>query len=86
MEDLNQFLGEIGQQSWSQKTAADRFGSHEETKSSKVSKELIRSRAGLSRPSASDIGSGWVAARPEPPARYHAWMGVRFATDADMPS
>ncbi|MCQ1582301.1 DNA primase family protein [Streptomyces parvus] len=86
MEDLNQFLGEIGQQSWSQKTAADRFGSHEETKSSKVSKELIRSRAGLSRPSASDMGSGWVAARPEPPARYHAWMGVRFATEADMHS
>ncbi|MFH8582532.1 DNA primase family protein [Streptomyces zaomyceticus] len=84
MDDLNTFLGEIGQQAWSQKTAVDRFGSHEETKSKKVTKQLIRSREGLSRPTANDIGSGWVTARPEPPARYHAWMGVRFITEADL--
>ncbi|WP_406127977.1 phage/plasmid primase, P4 family [Streptomyces sp. NBC_00989] len=83
MEDLNKFLGEIGQQSWSQKTAADRFGAHEETKTRKVEKALIRHRDGLSRPT-TDVGHGWVTARPEPPARYHAWVGVRFAGDADL--
>jgi len=81
MDDLNQFLGEIGQQSWSQKTAADRFGAHEETKSHKIEKQTIRRRHGLSRPARSH--DTWGNVHPEPPVRYHAWIGVRFATDAN---
>ncbi|WP_406380796.1 phage/plasmid primase, P4 family [Streptomyces sp. NBC_01618] len=85
MEDLNRFLGEIGQQPWSQKTAADRFSSHEETKGHKVTKAVVRrGRAGLSRPTATDVVDGWVSARPEAPAQYHAYLGVRFAVDSDL--
>ncbi|MFD4688284.1 phage/plasmid primase, P4 family, partial [Streptomyces sp. NPDC058204] len=50
MADLNQFLDGLGQQAWSQKTAADRFSSHEQTKKNKIEKAVIRKRAGLSRP------------------------------------
>jgi len=84
MEDLNRFLNEIGQQAWSQKTAADRFSSHEETKGHKVTKAVVRrGRPGLSRPTM-DVGSGWANARPEPPAQYHAYLGLRFAAGSDL--
>ncbi|MFF4291649.1 phage/plasmid primase, P4 family, partial [Streptomyces sp. NPDC001633] len=83
MDDLNQFLGEIGQQTWSQKTAADRFSSHEETKTHKVTKAVIRRKKGLSRPPGGGP-DGWSTARPAPPERYHAWLGVRFASTSDL--
>lgn len=85
MDDLNRFLGEIGQQAWSQKTAADRFGAHEETKSHKIAKQRIRRRPGLSRPVRSS-GDHWGNTHPEPASQYFAWVGVRFATDADLDS
>ncbi|MGO1900564.1 MAG: DNA primase family protein [Brachybacterium sp.] len=85
MEDLNRFLGEIGQQTWSQKTAADRFGAHEETKSHKITKGNIRLRKGLSRPPRT-FSDDWRSAYAEPPSRYHAWIGVRFATEDDLDS
>lgn len=82
VEDFTAFLKELNQPVWSAKTFLDRFGSHEETKAHNVTKptSAIRRRDGLSRPSTK--GDGWSSARPEPPARYHAWVGVKFSTDA----
>lgn len=81
VEDFTAYLKELNQPTWSSKTVVDRFGPHEETKSHHVTKTTIRRREGLSR--AAVKGDGWVNARPMPPARYHAWMGIRFATDSD---
>ncbi|MFE5547268.1 phage/plasmid primase, P4 family [Streptomyces sp. NPDC056534] len=83
MADLNHFLNEIGQQTWSQKTAADRFSSHEETKTHKITKAVVRKKDGLSRPPG-DAPGGWSTARAEPPSQYRAWLGLRFTSDADL--
>lgn len=80
LSELNNFLRAQGQKEWSQKTSADRFGSHEETKRHKVVKAIVRGSIGLSRPAAPVYLKGtFDGTRPPPPAQYTAWRGVRFS-------
>jgi P4 family phage/plasmid primase-like protien len=79
--DFTAFLKEMNQPAWGEKTVTTRFESHEETKGHNVVRDRIRRKEGLSRPP--HRADGWGTARPEAPARYMAWLGVRFASDAD---
>ncbi|MDH6122034.1 putative DNA primase/helicase [Kitasatospora sp. GAS204A] len=82
LTELNSFLKTQGQKEWSQKTGADRFGSHEETKRFKVAKVLMRNQNGLSRPPVPPyLADTFASARPTPPAQYTAWRGMRFSSD-----
>ncbi|MFJ1536359.1 phage/plasmid primase, P4 family [Streptomyces mirabilis] len=81
VNDFTAFLKESNQPAWSEKTITGRFESHEETKQANVARERIRRKDGLSRaPLRNDT---WNSARPEPPMRYMAWLGVRFVSAAD---
>ncbi|MFF2077093.1 phage/plasmid primase, P4 family [Kitasatospora sp. NPDC058162] len=81
LAELNAFLRTQGQKEWSQKTGADRFGSHEDTKRFKVVKDVIRTRPGLSRPPRPVTpDSAFQAPRAPVPAQYTAWLGVRFSS------
>lgn len=82
VNDFTAFLKESNQPAWSEKTVTGRFESHEETKQANVVRERIRRKDGLSRPSVRG-DAAWSSARPEPPMRYMAWMGVRFVSDSD---
>jgi putative DNA primase/helicase len=77
VSDFTAFLKEMNQPAWSEKTITARFESHEETKGYKVTRERIRHKDGLSRPYVR--GDAWSSARSEPPMRYMAWLGVKFA-------
>lgn len=79
VEDFIAYLKELNQPTWSSKTILDRFGSHEETKQYRVSKRQIQGQPGLSR-SVRRVDT-WSGAPAAPPARYMAWMGVKFASD-----
>lgn len=82
LAELNGFLRTQGQKEWSQKTGADRFGSHEETKRNRVIKAIVRAPGGLSRPAPADSAGAFSLARPTVPAQYTAWLGVRFSNAA----
>lgn len=77
--DFTAFLKEMNQPAWGEKTVTTRFESHEETKGSRVTRERIRHKDGLSRPHVR--GDAWSSARPEPPMRYMAWLGVKFTSE-----
>lgn len=81
VSDFTDFLKEMNQPAWGEKTITSRFEAHEETKSHNVARERLRVKPGLSRPV--NRSDSWGSARTAAPARYMAWIGVRFATDAD---
>jgi P4 family phage/plasmid primase-like protien len=81
VEDFTSFLKELNQPVWSSKTILDRFGSHEETKVAHVSKHQVQGKPGLSRPALRT--DSWSGARPVPPQRYMAWLGLKFLSDKD---
>lgn len=81
VEDFTNFLKELNQPTWSSKTVLDRFGSHEETKRSHVTKQQIQGKPGLSRPHRQ--AEPWSGAHPVVPTRYMAWLGVRFVSAGD---
>lgn len=78
VQDFTAFLKELNQPMWSSKTIVDRFGSHEETKRHHVAKQQVQGRSGLSRPP--HHGDAWGGAHAVLPARYMAWLGVKFAS------
>lgn len=79
--DFTDFLREMNQPAWGEKTITSRFESHEETKGHNVTRARLRTKPGLSRPVKRT--DSWGAAQAAAPSRYMAWLGVRFATDAD---
>ena len=72
-EHVNDWLKGRGHQPWSERTLAARFAEHDEVARNHIEKRTIRERGGLSR------RHGWGS----PPARYAAWLGVRFRTDEE---
>jgi putative DNA primase/helicase len=83
LADINEWLIARGQHTWSEKLFAARFGDHAEIAAHQVEKRFIRQRAGLSRRVAGNWSSGFPLQPPAAPAKYHAWLGLRFRTDAD---
>lgn len=83
LTDFNEWLTARGHRSWSDKTFAARFGDHDELARFHVEKrQTRRGGTGPSRPTGRycEYGDNTV------PARYMAWLGVRFATNADINS
>lgn len=78
LDDFNEWITRRGHRTWSDRTFAARFGGHGETATHRVEKKNIRARDGLSRIPLHQ----WDTQKPVP-TRYHAWLGVRFRTDAD---
>lgn len=76
LADLNQWLTERGQQEWSDRTLAARFGGHDWVAERGIEKKKTRhSPEALSR--------SYHRCAPGPvPASYQAWTGVRFRNPA----
>lgn len=72
LSDLNQWLAERGQQEWSDRTVAARFGTHEWVTDRDIEKKQVRHR-----PEA--LSRSYYRCAPGPvPASYKAWAGVKF--------
>jgi P4 family phage/plasmid primase-like protien len=82
LDDFNGWLKDRGHTAWSDKTLAARLEGHDDIATRRIEKKKIRARSGMSRP---PISGGWD--RKVYPAAtasvYTAWLGLRFATDAD---
>ncbi|MEU5872486.1 phage/plasmid primase, P4 family [Glycomyces sp. NPDC047369] len=78
LADFTDWLIAHGNRAWSDKVFTSRFGEHEEVRKHHIEKRQVRTQPGLSRQPAT-FGTVRVA----PPARYMAWLGVRFASDGD---
>jgi P4 family phage/plasmid primase-like protien len=81
LENLNDWLAERGHRPWSDKTLAARFGDHELIAHNYVVKQKVRKSNALDRPF--DVDEDNHADRGKAPATYMAWVGIRFATEAD---
>lgn len=73
--ELNAFLTSLDKAKWGSNIVADRFGLHDLTVRRGVEKRQVRKNSGLSRAEGSTLPV---------PVRYSAWVGVRFATDAEV--
>lgn len=84
LADLNNWLTERGQQEWSDRTIASRFGGHEWATDRGIEKRKIRHRPEALSRSYHKCAPGAV------PASYQAWTGVRFrnpeADDEPVPA
>lgn len=77
LADLNHWLAERGQQAWSDRTVAARFGPHDWTTAQSIEKKKVRHRRdALSR-------SYYHCTPGQAPASYMAWVGVRFRNPAE---
>lgn len=84
MADFNSWLESKGHRAWADKTFVARFGGHDELAIHRVARQNIRAKPGLSRPTYTGFNSGYRAPLSAPPERYRAWLGIRFATAADV--
>jgi P4 family phage/plasmid primase-like protien len=86
LDDINQWLEARGHRKWSDKTLAARFGDHDEVARNRVKRDRVYHSSELSRPPGrlDDVFDGTSAGAV--PARYWAWIGVRFATPDDLAS
>jgi len=86
LDDVNEWLQIRGHWKWSDKTLAARFGDHDEVSRHRVKKDRVYKSPELSRPSEWADFTFDKPHRGVVPARYAAWLGVRFVTPADMAS
>jgi putative DNA primase/helicase len=71
---FNRWAQARGYHEWSDRTFTSRFAEHEEVTGNQVAKRTIRAKPGISRPPNRTALPG----QDHPPARYAAWVGVRF--------
>ncbi|SCL25435.1 phage/plasmid primase, P4 family [Micromonospora inyonensis] len=79
LADFNEWLTARGHRAWADKMFTSRFGEHDELAKHRVEKRQMRDRTGLSRRPTETFNLNSAAI----PARYTAWLGIRFATETD---
>jgi putative DNA primase/helicase len=90
LDDVNDWLTARNHKPWSDKTLASRFGDHDVVTGNRIVKRKVRRSDKVSRPNEEPphVRGSYSfyedPVRREPlPETYAAWVGVRFATDAD---
>ena len=74
---FNRWAQSRGYREWSDRTFTSRFAEHDEVTGSHIVKRTTRMHDGLSRPP-----DRTAFGRDKAPARYAAWLGVRFRASA----
>lgn len=81
LDDVNEWLRRHGQHEWSAKLLASRLGGHAEVTRQRVTQDRRRrTDEGLSRRPRSSV---FEPVSAPVPARFRAWLGVRFRTADD---
>lgn len=81
LADLNRWLEDHGHRPWSDKLMTSRFASHDVLRGHHVEKRQVRAYSVGKQPSRPAVDR--FHTRKQVPARYQAWLGLRFRTDAD---